>query len=262
MSVLTSRSYHRAVDRVSRWCSWYTRAIDVQAADGRRDELASDLYEQAMWADKSGESPRTVARSILSRALRGAPADLSWRHAHRRQVALADPTGFRLRRVEGAVSALVLIVASAVLGWGLFVLTRITLSVIGEQIRPGSATALTIISFTVLAIGALVLLARRRTRFLGALIMVIASFGLVHFGLFQLYSLSATVGALTYSMPSLTATLGAWTFTMPSWDLASNTLIAGLSLFFTAAAIWWWPEHGTSHARTSTQLKTIGDRAR
>jgi hypothetical protein len=57
--------------------------------------------------------------------------------------------------------------------------------------------------------------------------MAISSFGLVHFGLFQLYSLSATVGALTYSMPA--------------WDVASTGVIAGLTLFFTAAAIWWWP---------------------
>jgi len=262
MSVLTSRSYHSAVNRVSRWCSWYTRAIDVDAAAGRRDELASDLYEHAMWADRSGASPRAVARSIFSRALRGAPADLSWRHAQRRQVALADPTGFRLRRVEGAVSVLVLVVASAVLGWGLFVLTRITLGVIGGEIRPGSATAVAIISFTALAIGALVLLFRRRTRFLGALIMVIVSFGLVHFGLFQLYSLSVSVGALTNSMPSLTATVGAWTLTLQAWDLASNTLIAGLGLFFTAAAIWWWPEHNTSRAPRVLNSKATGDRAR
>ncbi|MDJ0323044.1 hypothetical protein QMG61_04605 [Cryobacterium sp. PH31-AA6] len=248
MSVITSVPYHRAVDRVSRWCSWYTREVDVHAAEGRRDELASDLYEHAIWAEKSGASPRRVARSILSRALRGAPADLSWRHAQRRQIALADPTGFHLRRVEGALSALVLVVASAVLGWGLFVLTRIALSSISGEIRPGSATALTIVSFVAVAIGALVLLSRRRSRFLGALLMVLASFGLVHFGLFQMYSLSATVGALT--------------FTMPGWDLASNTLIAGLGAFFIAAAIWWWPEHRTSSADTGTRLKTIGEMAR
>ena len=248
MSVLTSTPYHHAVHRVSRWCSWYTRKVDAEVAAARRDELASDLYEHAIWADESGTTPRAVARAILSRALRGAPADLSWRHAQRRQVALADPTGFRRHRVEGAVSALVLVVASAVLGWGLFVLTRIALSVIGEQIRPGSATALTIASSTVLAVGGLVLLSRRRTRVLGALVMVLASFGLVHFGLFQLYALSATVGALT--------------FTMPGWDLASNSLIAGLGLFFTAAAIWWWPEHRTAPADTGTRLKTIGEMAR
>lgn len=248
MSVVKSMPYHHAVERVSRWCAWYTRELDAQAADARRDELASDLHEHGIWADESGATPRAAARAILGRALRGAPADLSWRHAQRRQVALADPTGHRRLRVEGAVSALVPVVASAVLGGGLFVLTRIALSTIGGQIRPGSATALTIAVFTGLAVLGLVLLPRRRTRVLGALVMVLPSFGLVHFGLLQLYSLSATVGALT--------------FTMPGWDLASNSLIAGLGLFFTAAAIWWWPEQRAAPADTDTRLKTIGEMAR
>lgn len=248
MSVLRSMPYHRAVARVSRWCSWYTREVGAQAADARRDELASDLYEHAIWADESGIPPRTVARAILSRTLRGVPADLSWRHAQRREVALADPSGFRRIRVEGAVSGLVLLVASAVLGWGLFVVTRIALGVVEEQIRPGSATALSVALLTVLAGCGLVLLSRRRTRVLGALVMVLPSFGLVHFGLFQLYSLSATVGALT--------------FAMPGWDLASNSLSAGLGLLFTAAAIWWWPEHRAAPADTGTRLKTIGEMVR
>ena len=248
MSILTSTSYHHAVSRVSRWCSWYTREVDVEVAAIRRDELASDLYEHAIWADESGTTPRVAAREILGRALRGAPADLTWRHAQRRKVALADPTHFRRLRIEGAISSLVLIAASAVLGWGLFVLTRIGLSTIGEQIRFGSATAVTIASFTALAACGLVLLLRRRTRVGGALVMVLPSFGLVHFGLFQLYSLSATVGALT--------------FTMPGWELASNSLIVGLGLFFTAAAIWWWPERRNAPADTSTRLKTIGEMTR
>jgi hypothetical protein len=248
MSVQTSAPYHHAVDRVSRWCSWYTRELDAQAAADRRDELASDLHEHAVWADESGTAPRAVARAILSRALRGAPADLAWRYSQRRKLALADPAGFRRIRVEGVASALVLIVASGVLGWGLFVLARIALSVMAEQIRPGSATSLVVAACTVLAVGAVVLLSRRRTRFIGALIMVLPSVGLVHFGLFQLYSLSATVGALTFSMPG--------------WEFASNTLMAGLGLFFVAAAIWSWPEQHISSNDTGTRLKTIGEMTR
>jgi hypothetical protein len=248
MSVLTSAPYHRAVARVSRWCSWYTREVDAQAADIRRDELASDLYEHAVWADQSGATPEAVARAIFSRAVRGAPADLTWRYAQRRKLALADPVGFRVNRVDNAVSALILIVACTVLGWGTFVLARIMLSVMAEQIRPSSPTSLIVAAFTVLTIGAVALLSRRRKRALGAMIMVLPSVGLVHFGLFQLYSLSATVGALT--------------FTMPGWELASTSLSAGLSLFFVAAAIWSWPERRTSSDDTGTRLKTLGEMAR
>jgi len=130
----------------------------------------------------------------------------------------------------------------------MFVLARIALSVLAEQIRPGSATSLIVAALTALTIGAVVLLSRRRTRALGAMVMVLPSIGLVHFGLFLLYSLSATVGALT--------------FTMPGWELASNSLIAGLSLFFVAAAIWSWPEQRTSSKDTGTRLRTLGEMAR
>ena len=227
MSVLNSMPYHHAVSRVSRWCSWYTREVDDQVAGGRRDELASDLYEHAVWADEMGTTPRAAARAILSRALRGAPADLSWRRAQRRRLALAEPAAYRARRLEGVAASLVLLVASAQLAWGVFVLSRIAISTVAGDIRPGSATAITVALFTVISGAGVVLLARPRTRFWGSLGMAISSFGLVHFGLYQLYSLSATVGALTYSMPA--------------WDLASTGVIAGLTLFFAAAAIWWWP---------------------
>jgi hypothetical protein len=248
MSVLKSLPYHRAVDRVSRWCLWYTRGVEVGAADERRDELASDLYEHAIWADESGVAPRAVARAIVIRAVRGAPADLLWRHSQRRELALADPVGYRRLRMHGAVTALVLTVAAMVLGWGLFVLTRITLSVTAGDIRAGSETALTVLGFTAIAMIAVVLMSRRRSRVLGALLMVLPSFGLVHFGLYQLYSISATVGALTFSMPG--------------WTLASNSLIAGLTLFFVAAAVWWWPDSSASPADTSTRLRTLGEMAR
>ncbi len=247
MSVLASKPYHRAVHHVSRWSSWYTRTIDTEVATARRDELASDLYEQAISADESGTSPRKVARTILSRAARGAGADLTWRYAQRRHAALANPASFRLRRVEGTVSALVLVAASSVAGAGIFVIIRIALSTIGGEIRPASETALTIVAFTALAIGALALLLRHRTRVSGAILMVLASIGVVHFGLFQLYSLSATVGAMT--------------FTMPGWDLASTTFIAGLALFFTSAAVWWWPENGTDIVEAKSPLTTTEEMA-
>jgi len=248
MSVLKTAPYHRAVGRVSRWCRWYTRDLDAVAADERRDELASDLYEHAIWADESGVPPRTVARAIVVRALRGAPADLVWRHSQRTNLALADPVGFRRLRVNRAVSALIVTVAAGVLGWGMFVLTRIALSVLGGDIRPGSETAWGVLAFTASAVAALLLMSRRRSRAVGALLMIAPSFGLVYLGLYQLYSISATVGALTFSMPG--------------WNMARNSMIAGLTFFFIAAAVWWWPDQRTLPADRGTRLRTIGEMAR
>jgi hypothetical protein len=233
MSVLKSMPYHHAVRRVSRWCAWYTRGLDAQVAGRRRDEIASDLYEHGVWADNSGESPRATARDILGRAVRGIPADLGWRHAQRRQLALADPVGFRMRQANGVVVTLVLLLAAAITGFGFYVLTRVAASVLAGYIRPASATALMLIALTALALGGLALLAYPRTRFVGALVMIAPGIGLIHLGLYQLYSLSTTVGVLMFGMPG--------------WNLASRGLILGVTVCFVAAAIWWWPENRRAH---------------
>jgi hypothetical protein len=228
MSAMTSLHYHRAVRRVSRWCEWYTRDLDPDLASARRDEIASDLFEQAMWADELGVAPDRLARIVLSRGARGAVSDLSWRHAQRRHALMADPAIGRVRRLNGTALGIVLIAAIGVLTWGVYVLARVAMAVADGTIRAGSETSISLIVFTALASCGVVLLARRRTRVAGALWMVLPSLGLVHFGLVQLYSLSATVGLM----------LG----TMRSGDLATDALMAGLALFFLAAAIWWWPE--------------------
>jgi len=247
MSVLKSMPYHHAVRRVSGWCAWYTSGIDAQVAGRRRDEIASDLYEHGVWADDAGESPRATAREILGRAIRGVPADLGWRHAQRRQLALADPFGFRMRQANGVVATLVILLAAVVTGFGLYVLTRVASSVVAGEIRAGSATALTLIALTALALGGIALLASPRTRFGGALVMIAPGIGLVHLGLYQLYSLSATVGTLMFGMPG--------------WSLASRGLIAGITVCFVAAAIWWWPEKRVHASRTPALPQPIGDSA-
>ena len=242
MSVATSASYHRAVRSVSRWCAWYTRGVDPDAVASRRDEIASDLHEHATWADAAGQSPRALARSILGRAGRGALADLSWSHAQRRRIALADPVALRVRRVEGAAAGLVLAAALSVLGLGLYVLVRVAAAVVAGGIRDWSGTSVAVIVFTALAACGVLLLARRKTRFVGALWMLAPSIGVIHYGLFQLYSISATVGALMFSMPG--------------WRLASDALTVGLVVYFAAAAIWWWPARPERHARGGVGART------
>ena len=81
MTVMTTGEYHRAATKVARWCQWYTRGLTPDVADVRRDEIASDLYEHGVYADEIGCSPRALQRSIVMRAVRGIPADLSWRFA-------------------------------------------------------------------------------------------------------------------------------------------------------------------------------------
>jgi hypothetical protein len=106
-----------------------------------------------------------------------------------------------MRQANGVVATLVIVLAAVVTGFGLYVLTRVASSVVAGEIRAGSATALTLTALTALALGGIALLASPRTRFGGALVMIAPGIGLVHLGLYQLYSLSATVGTLMFGMP-------------------------------------------------------------
>lgn len=70
----------RTVDRlVLGWVRLYTAGLDHATARARRDEILSDLWEHRRWASRSGR--RAPGPAIVGRAVRGAPADLVWRHA-------------------------------------------------------------------------------------------------------------------------------------------------------------------------------------
>jgi hypothetical protein len=61
------------------WVDRYTRGVPDCLRDERRAELASDLWEHRA---ASGRGAR-VELAVLSRCLRGVPADLAWRRSRR-----------------------------------------------------------------------------------------------------------------------------------------------------------------------------------
>jgi hypothetical protein len=63
---------------VSWWVRVYTRAAPLGEAADRRAEVASDVYDQLAAADAS-QARKTAAGAVVSRLLRGMPADLAWR---------------------------------------------------------------------------------------------------------------------------------------------------------------------------------------
>lgn len=69
------------------WVATYTRSVPKQIAEGRREELLSDLYEQYSAAARSGHTRKAASRSIAWRALRGAVADLRWGRVHNQRKA-------------------------------------------------------------------------------------------------------------------------------------------------------------------------------
>lgn len=206
----------KTANLILRWCEVYTRGLSPAIAGDRRDELASDLWEHA--------AARPRARgAMLSRAIRGVPADLSWRYEQRRAARRLVPLETRV--VGGGVAALVTVSASALIAFGLIAIARTAFYVSQQYVQPWSETAIWVIALTALAtVGALLLL-RQKTRPLGAIVLA-ASSPLVHFGLYDLYNKSATIGALSYQ---------------PGWSIAVVCVIAFFVLLFSSAALLWTP---------------------
>lgn len=68
------------------WVNFYTRFVPVRAAQERRDEVLSDIFEQLADGKQRELSRGSIDRAIASRALRGLAADLSWsRKQHQRK---------------------------------------------------------------------------------------------------------------------------------------------------------------------------------
>ncbi|MCH6230458.1 hypothetical protein MK786_06875 [Microbacterium sp. CFH 31415] len=72
-----------AVRLVRAWVGFYTGWVSAPAAERRRDEIHSDLWEQQAYAREIGTPPIAVSFSIARRAASGIPADLLWVHTER-----------------------------------------------------------------------------------------------------------------------------------------------------------------------------------
>lgn len=235
-----SASYHGAVRLVSRWAEYYTRDLDPRVAAERRDELASDLWEHGVTSEARGASGAATGASILWRAARGIPADLSWRRG--KGVGAGDgatrPGPWGAPGWSGRGSALTAVLLGAgVLAFGLLAVSRVAVNLLrGLPIPPGSVVVPAAASVVLLACG-LVLLVRLRTRWLGAVWLVVLAPTTLSFGANALLHLSATFqwfrdGVVAFG---------------PSWAAIPVVVALGaLGLFYLALALAWLPP------RTST----------
>lgn len=206
----------RVIRVVEAWARYYTRELSPTVALDRRAELASDLFEHAAAAG--------TPAAILSRAIRGIPADLAWRHEERR--ALRRRVPMERRVVGGLIGWMVGIAASSLLAFGVFSIAVTTQFVVRGEVRPFSATAVTVLCLTIAVGCGVIMLARRRTRALGALWLAPTSL-LIHFGLFDLFNKSQTIARLSSEF------LG--------WGIVSVLIMAAVSLVFLSAAVLWMP---------------------
>jgi hypothetical protein len=69
----------RAADLVTRWVRCYTRRLPAPLAERRIDEIRADLHDHIAHEQARGTSDRRIALSIMSRMVRGLPADAGWR---------------------------------------------------------------------------------------------------------------------------------------------------------------------------------------
>lgn len=202
---------------IMRWVDVYTRGLDPLIAGDRREELASDLWEHAAHDQDAGGA-------MLSRAIRGMPADLAWRYEKQRAAAQLLPRSTRL--IGGSIRALVLLAASSLVALGVISIARTFAYVSRGDIRPWSETSMWVVSLTGLVVVGVALTARARTRALGALVLAAGS-PVIHFALFDLYNKSATIAALSYR---------------PGWSESIVLGMAAYTTLFIAAAILWLPQ--------------------
>jgi hypothetical protein len=91
------------------WVDRYTRGLPEPVREARRDEIASDVWEQraATGTRLSGDL------DLLSRCVRGMPADLLWRRSRRRRRALSSARAtFRVAGWSLAVVAYVFLIGA------------------------------------------------------------------------------------------------------------------------------------------------------
>jgi hypothetical protein len=74
------------------WTRVYTAGLPARSARERRDEIASDLWEQTTDGARSGSAAGATAAEIFGRVVLGIPADLSWHLDELRGESMAFPT--------------------------------------------------------------------------------------------------------------------------------------------------------------------------
>ena len=147
-------------DRVTLgWVRLYTRGLPGRARADRRAEIASDLWEQRATSGRR----LAIELAILSRCLRGIPADLSWRRSRRRGQRMPTPR-LVARGIGWSFALLSYLFLVATHGFGATAL--VGLELYGSDWEPGDVEVFSRISAVVLVLlvaGVLILRPRPRT---------------------------------------------------------------------------------------------------
>ena len=205
---------------VNRWCEFYTRGLPQGVVSERQEELAADVLDHIEWGASQGIAARATTREIRWRAIRGAPSDLAWR---RSQLTAADPADLASRIFGGSLLAVANLLGVVLFALALVAVVRDD----GVVLASDPAAMPTLVAALAIACG-LVLLARGRTRSLGALWVAASAPVILIVGL-QLLAEHTTLLFFTSQ-------------TAPLWAVGQIAAAVCVGVFYVAAAAWWMPE--------------------
>jgi hypothetical protein len=198
----------RAHARIEVWIALYTRNLPPEVARDRRDEVLADIRDHVEWACSHDVPAPRIGRALISRALRGAPADITW------AASLASPG----RALDRALVGLVALLTLMLIAVGVVAVTSLP-----PESNAGGALA--VVLGILLGVGALVLLARRRTRWLAGLWVIASGYVMLFDGVDYLAD-STTI--LRYVAREA-----------PAWRTGVLVADIGIILLCVAAAVWW-----------------------
>ena len=107
----------RAARLVARWVRLYTRDLPAQVAERRRHEIDADLHDHIAHERASGAGERPIAAGILSRMLRGLPADASWHDRHAPGTRIGRRSVLRVAVATGVILLIPLVAMQFSEGW-------------------------------------------------------------------------------------------------------------------------------------------------
>lgn len=157
----------RTSPTVLAWCAWYTRGLSDVVASERHDELVADLHDHRVDALGRDETAGRHARAVVTRALLGAPADLSWR-SHQLRIARSARRQEKKMSVSSrrdARTTVAFVLGSLVAAWSALSAAMLWNIVSGtsndEDRRWGWGVGLTGLVCLILSVWALTVLTRR-----------------------------------------------------------------------------------------------------
>ena len=114
----------RMATLVGRWVRVYTRNLASPVADRRIGEIEADLHDQMATERANGIDEARIARSILSRMVRGMSADVAWRREaarparrrHRIEDTMTSTMAYRIGLALAVASTLFLLWGVAAMG--------------------------------------------------------------------------------------------------------------------------------------------------